>query len=327
MLSGHSWFGIGAGQFKSRYMYHQADYFSCNPGSPFVRMADNINVPFSEPLQIAIEQGVVGLSIASAIIFSVLVPVMIKNGVKKESGQAFYVYAAGLITLLLFSCFSYPFMYIQFHFLLITCLAVLSRSRSGFRIPVVYGKRWFLALIPYLFMTGYVSFREIHYFVYMKKLHRLIVDINVNRPEESVHAFTALEPVLGSDPVFLVSYANILSFNKEYGRAAGKLSESLMYQASYVTCLELGRNYEQAGDTACAIACWELAAGMVPCRFEPIYLQIKSYHQNGQYQQADSLTVLFLGKERKVDAIKIDVMMRDVRRWQRESMALKVENY
>ena len=33
---------------------------------------------------------------------------------------------------------------------------------------------------------------------------------------------------------------------------------------------------------------------------------------------ADSLTALFLQKKRKVDVIGVDVMMRDVRRWEKD---------
>jgi len=62
---------------------------------------------------------------------------------------------------------------------------------------------------------------------------------------------------------------------------------------------------------------------MIPSRFEPLYLQIRNHHRNSQYGLADSLTSVFMQKERKVDAIRIDRMMKDVREWKKERLQQK----
>ena len=127
-----------------------------------------------------------------------------------------------------------------------------------------------------------------------------------------------MEPVLKSNIIYLIAYAELLNLNKEYGKAIEKYTTSLTYHAAYNTFLELGRNYELSGDTSQALRHWELAGRMAPSRFEPLYLQIALFHSSGQYSSADSLTNVFLNKERKVDAIKIDRMMIDVREWEKE---------
>jgi len=82
--------------------------------------------------------------------------------------------------------------------------------------------------------------------------------------------------------------------------------------------MELGRNYDRLGDTKSALSCGQRASKMIPWRFEPLYLQIAALLRSGQYQKADSLSEVFLQKERKVNNIRIDLMMRDVREWRKE---------
>ena len=332
MLSEHPLVGIGVDKFKSGYMYYQASYFAENPESPFEKIADNISVPFSEPLKIAIEQGIIGFVFFLSIIFTALIPVMKKKPVdsqkerkKHDNKIAYCRYAAILITLLLFSCFSYPFLFIQFNVLFITCLAVLSRFQSGFRFSFNHNFQFF-SFITFLFIASYFLYGGMRYSLYMKKLHHHIVRYEINNPENRTMFFESLESVLYSNPVFLGSYSNMLSFNKSYGKAIEKLKQSLSCRASYSTCLELGRNYEQSGETVLAMEYWELASRMIPSRFEPLYLQIRNCHFNEQYRKADSLTVLFLKKERKVETVRIDVMTRDVRRWEKERGESGIEN-
>ena len=321
MLSENPWFGIGIDKFKSKYMYYQADYFSGSPESPFTQIADNINAPFSEPLKIMIEQGIIGIIIFSVVILSALMPIRTKKPfehIKNKNSQAYYLYVAILIALLLFSCFSYLSIYIQFNFLLIVCLAVLSGLQP--RLPFSFGNRatWRLSLVIYVFVASCILFGGIRYAVYMKKFQHHTTRFSMNNPENSLPFLTSLESVLKSNSGYLASCFNLLSFNKEYASAIAKLNESQSYRASYSYCMELGRNYELMGDTVRALEYWELSSRMVPNRFEPLYLQIRSYHQNKQYSMADSLTALFLQKKRKVDVISIDVMIRDVRRWEKE---------
>jgi len=315
MVAEKPFFGTGIDRFKAQYMYYQAGFLSKHPDSPFAQIADEVNVPFNEPLKIAIEQGMVGLAIALSILFAALMPVLKGTGSNRQ-----LLYTAILTTLLVFSCFSYPFMYIQFYFLLLVCLTVLSQSSYCFELRFNCVKAKLLLLIPFLLITGYVSFMGMQYAVSLKKLHRQQNFLILNESEAALSAITQLEPVLKSNPLLLHLQAHLLFVNKDYEKAIDKLTASLSRHASYYTLLELGRNYEASGKIQNALDAWQLASAMIPNRFEPHYLQIGVFHRTGQLAQADSLTNLFYRKERKVDAIQIDRMMIEVRKWERERM-------
>ena len=165
-----------------------------------------------------------------------------------------------------------------------------------------------------------VSYSGINYAVNLKRMDSLITHFDYNKPEDTLPAFASLQPVLKTNPYYLTAYANLLSLSKDYGLAIENLSAALSYQSSYSIIIELGRQYEQSGDEVSALAHWALAHRMIPARFEPLYLQIACYHRSGNYHKADSLTTLFLKKERKWGTIRIDRMLKDVKQWQQNRL-------
>ena len=317
MLADNPLFGIGTDRFPSQYMYRQAAYFADCPNAPFAQIADETNVPFCEPLKIAIEQGVAGLAFVSAILIALLIPVF-SNGKTREEACISYVFTAMLITLLVFSCFSYPFTYIQFHFLLIACMAVLSRYHTACRFTLRCNRSVLRFFIACMLVAGCIALTGIRYAVYMQRLNHTVTGFNIRQTEEILPALEAMETVLQANPVFLIVWSDWLFDNRAYEKAIEKKHEALAYQVSYTTCLELGRCYDRLGETERALAYWELCARMIPSRFEPLYLQIESCHRNGMYSRADSLTTLILQKKRKVDTLRIDLMIKDVREWQKQ---------
>ena len=325
MLFEKPWLGIGIDKFKSRYMYYQADFFSAYPESPFAQIADDVNVPFSEPLKIAIEQGVTGFVVFSSILLSALLPnrKFFKQNERQRFGreQTCYIFSAIFVTLLLLSCFSYPFSYIQFLFLLVTCLAILSCFQPGIKVFLYNRNLVRLSFIVFVILVVCISFVAIQYTFYQKKLHSNTFNVALNKLEAALPAFRAMEKVMKADPNFLISYSNYLSMNGDNRASIEKLRASLSFHASYKAILELGRRYELIDETESAHENWELASLMIPSRFEPLYLRIWNYHRHGLYRQADSLTAIFLQKARKVESIRIDVMTRDIRRWEQLRMS------
>jgi tetratricopeptide (TPR) repeat protein len=223
-----------------------------------------------------------------------------------------------LICLILFSCFSYPSRYIQFCFIFIICLAVSARFVKGVFITVRPGnKRQIAAILPVSILC-LVNCYVINYSFQINRWSRTVDLLYKNDSASPLSVYEELEPALKKNPHFLNLYAQVLTRNGDYGKAILKLEESLLYQSSCRTYLKLGDCYEQAGNFNSAVRCWETASRMIPNRFEPIYRQIKSYHENGQYDKADSLTKAILVKERKIDTPVIDLMLKDVRQWQKE---------
>ena len=96
MIIDKPFFGHGVGAFSEKYMIYQAKYFSENPDSVFIPVADNTAQPFNELLKVTIQQGFVGLLLLLSIFYFAF----------RSKGNR--IFQAALATLAIFSMFSYP---------------------------------------------------------------------------------------------------------------------------------------------------------------------------------------------------------------------------
>jgi O-antigen ligase len=96
MISDKPFFGHGIGSFPEKYMLYQANYFSKNPNSVFISVADNVSSPFNELLNITAQQGLLGLVLLLAIFYLAF------------NSKGNRIFKAALVSLTVFSMFSYP---------------------------------------------------------------------------------------------------------------------------------------------------------------------------------------------------------------------------
>jgi len=96
MIADKPLFGFGAYGFNMHYMLYQAEYFKNHPDSIFTLVADNATYPYNELIHITIEQGIIGLSLFLMLLYSIV------------THTPDFRKVAPLMTLLIFSLFSYP---------------------------------------------------------------------------------------------------------------------------------------------------------------------------------------------------------------------------
>ena len=110
--------GNGLGSFKADYMPEQAKYLSSSYADESDRiLAGNTNHPFNEYLLLLIEQGLIGI----ALFLLSLIAVFRSNVVFDTPALL------TLVSIAIFSCFSYPFKYAFVWFMIIYCLASLNQ--------------------------------------------------------------------------------------------------------------------------------------------------------------------------------------------------------
>ena len=93
-------YGYGFGGFKKYYMPFQSDYFRTHLNNRYAILADNILHPLNEFVLFFIEQG--------GILFIILIAIIIITIKKTTKRTPLY---SCITTILIFSCFSYPFKY------------------------------------------------------------------------------------------------------------------------------------------------------------------------------------------------------------------------
>ena len=314
-------FGSGISGFRAEYLNYQADYFRENSDSPYSIYADDIDTPFNEFLKILIEQGFIGLLLFGCALYCLfgkrtskpVIPRLTLNPFGKDTtyqgiaGQARNDTQSIILFILLFGLFSYPFDKLPFVALFVCFIAGLSQTEK----PVFTVKWGFrMTLIALCLISGIIVWEAYSYSTSCRMWNKALVQFSYDK-EESLSQLEKLYPVLENNPVFLTTYGKALGFGEHYAEATPVLEKAVERLPNSISYIELGKSYEAAGFSNKALECWEHAGFMVPVRFTPLYLTMKLYFKNGEYEKAKEYAGRLLAKKIKIDSPEIDGMKRE----------------
>ena len=105
LIKERKFLGYGTDAFKANYMTHQANYFESNPESAYSMIADNVQYPYNEWIDLLLNYGLSGLFLLLTCIICIIICYRKNNSTIKK-------YAAmSCFSIVVFSLFSYPFFY------------------------------------------------------------------------------------------------------------------------------------------------------------------------------------------------------------------------
>ena len=297
--------GSGIGSFQAHYMFWQEAFFRANPDSNFSYLADEVTVPYNEFLKIYVENGLIGFVLLGIVVFNVF---KIKNILVCREKYAMLSKGI-LLCILSFSFFSYPFSYVQFRFLTIVSLALLSSSLHS-EYCIHLSSKVFIKLIRYgALLLGIVFLYQRYNYFQIEKSWNIAMYSFPTDKVQSINCMQQISGMLSENSFFLSSFAAMRKENGEYDEAIRLYEKSLKYKSSYYTYIELGKCYQLNGENENALECWKAASFMIPSRFLPIYLCTKLYLNNNDLSKAQKLKKILFHKKRKVDAPEIDRML------------------
>ena len=296
-------FGHGITGFRFEYLNYQAGYFQTHPDSPYRMNADDVQAPFNEFLKILIEQGIVGLLLFSYLLYCL-------DGTRMTRiGRIFF---SVILFILIFGLFSYPFDKLPFAVLFVFSLGVLSQNLNPvFTIQLRKMNYLRIPLLLALCLASWKMAENAHsYAKSCRSWNQALALYGFDR-EESLSELKKLYPDLENNPVFLITYGRALTLNEHYREAMNVLEGAVKRQPLSGSYIELGKSYEAEGFPQKALACWKLAGLMVPARFTPLYLTMKLYFKNKEYDKARECAEQLLAKKIKIDNPEIDPMKRE----------------
>ena len=290
-------FGHGYGAFKAKYMDYQAEYFKNNPGSKYAQLADNVKHPFNEFIKVAVEFGIVGLIVALSLLLFVLWKI-IKPG-NENRGLIF----SGLVSFLVFACFSYPLQYIPVWLLLAFYLTLILTSKE-IRIkntPVSIVARTAVAAIAVFFL--FHVRQQIQAEIKWKTIavNSLRGDTGAMLPEYEKLYSTSLK----RNPFFLYNYGAELNVANRFGQSTEILNECKKRFNDYDLQMLLADNYHKKGEHEKAIQMYEHATNMVPCRFLPLYKLFGIYKEANQKDMTEKSAVEIINKQVKIPSSSV----------------------
>lgn len=349
MIKDRTVFGYGFDQFKAHYMDYQAAYFKQNPDSEDVLVAGDNNYAFNEPVQLMVENGLIGILLLVAITLLVF-PGQYKTLRSKETkeerttnnntglslqanqisieetGQNWdllLISRAVILSVLVFGLFSYPLQILPIKICLVialaTAAAIVSRKLKTYSLQFIPFKTTRFALKSIISVGSigllWLATERIQHIQTAYSDWKNAFDIyNIGIYNDCLDDYKKAYPVLKTNGDFLTNYGKALSMAEKHTEAITILQQAAKYYPNTVVYTALGDSYKKLGQTVQAEQAYLHAWYMNPSRFYPKYLLAKLYNETGQREKAVATAKELLSKEVKIESTAVKEIQEEMRK-------------
>ena len=316
MIADYPVTGIGAGQFASKYMYYQAQYLQNNSIKNEVLLAENTIFTFNEFIRLTAEQGIPGLFLVLFLLYIIFRPEPI-------SDLNFIVAKSGILSILIFSLFSYPASVLPLKLLFVLLVAFVAHKQKQYLISFSSISSNTVKFIKLLFVAA-ITFSTIGYSQYLNKTTiacrnwKIASDeLETNKSESGIEHCKRAYPFLKSDGFFMILYGNLLNKAGNYIDAETILEEATHLLPLSEVYLSLGDCYLEQQKLNLAENSYKNALQMVPSRIKPVYSLAKLYMQTGKEHEALCIIDNYLEsefKKRTIASYEIELDMIELKK-------------
>ncbi len=293
-MKDHWLFGYGVNGFRQNYMMWQGDYFkqTLRPTNELLLAGDNGYV-FNSFLHFGVNYGLVGI----LAILLVLYGTLYKNHTHRTT--------CGILTLCIFSCFSYPEtvlpLYLLFPFLLGLCMSPSKKySEIHFGLPWLSSVPIILSAI--LICANTTSYHRLNHF-YITASPRKARDVD------------SVSVLLSNNARWNYFVADTYFKMGLYEKAVDYYQKTIQLNPLGKTFINMGDCYLEESNWPNALLCYERAESMLPAYATPVYRQFEIYCELGDSIQAKLCAERLLTKPIKIESNQIKHMKATVREY------------
>lgn len=289
--------GSGFGTFGGEFASAQADYFRRNPDAPGKMVAGAPEYAFNEYMLTAAELGLPALGLLLALLSVALV-----NLLRRRDPYAF-----GLLALMVFAFFSYPFSILPLKILLVLCVA----SSANARIAMRGGRRpsklllapSLGAVIVVMAMVGPQFEKKVKVSEDWRQVKSMYYDLDYSLGEMAL-----CYPWLVDDHAFLFEYGRVLHMAGRYRNSNSVLTEGAALSSDPMFYNVMGNNYKAMGRYAMAEEAYQKAFDILPNRMYPKYLLMNLYAETDKPLKASRTASEILGFDVKIESSAVEEM-------------------
>ena len=295
--------GFGDGFFRANYMLYQANYLKDISDSTYSFLADNIVSPFNEYLFLTVEFGMIGLFLLCGILFCFFC--FNKNRYPSFIGV--------VISMIIFSLFSYPFRYP-----FVWVVVIYSFARISVDMPVIcrLSTRAVscvkIGILGLLVSAGFYLWKDICFEYDWGKIAHLSLS---GKTKMVIEDYKDLYDRWNGNPYFLYNYGAELNYIGQYEKSSEILEECKSFIDDYPLRMLLADNAFYLKKWGLAKSHYEMAAYMCPNRFLPLQGLVNVYDSIDRPDVARKLALDIIEKKEKVPSaivsqIKTRMLMR-----------------
>ena len=284
-------FGSGIGSFCHQYAEGMAAFSVQHPMFNF-QSADVTTNAYNCLLQIGVEQGLLGMTLALALVALVLVKL---NKAGKTLGM-------GLLCLLIFSMFSYPFDQLPYQIIFVMMTAYAGTDVKKVTIP----KKWHMLFQCYIapaalcgcaILLSAFNHRQIKERMEAESVYRMMAGV---RHPAFLADYYELLPLMLSNEHFLFDFAKILSADGRYNDSNGILRLGSLISSDPMFYIIQGNNYREMGFYQEAEQAYMKAFNSMPNRLYPLYQLMLLYEKMGDTEKTSNIAQRVMMFDEKV---------------------------
>lgn len=268
----HPILGSGIGSFFHQYAEEMARFSQGHPDFIF-QSADVLDYAFNDLFRVGVEQGLVGIGFAIAVIILVF----------RSLRNTGWILRMGLLALLVFSLFSYPFELLPYQIITVLILAYAGTPESA-NIPVGWKRqllyRYALPFCCLLFIAPLAVFvlHQIDKRAQAEADYRMMAGIH---DAAFIDDYYELLPLLTENPRFLFDFGKMLAQQRRYNDSNAMLRQGALVSNDPMFYVIQGNNYRDMGAYGEAETAYLKAYHVLPNRLYPLYQLMCLYEQAG----------------------------------------------
>lgn len=283
--------GSGICSFCHQYAEGMATFSVQHPTFNF-QSADVTSNAYNILLQIGVEQGIVGLGFAV-----ILVVVMFVKLNKKGN-----ILSIGLLCLLIFSMFSYPFEQLPYQIVFVLMAAYAATGTTDYTIST----RWHMFrrcyFTPFSLFIAAILFSMFNHKQMKERMlsesdYLMMAGVNY---VAFVDDYYELLPLMASNEHFLFDFAKILASDRRYNDSNAMLRLGTLVSCDPMFYVIQGNNYSEMGFYQDAEHAYKKAFDIMPNRIYPLYKLMLLYNKQGDTEKTNDIARKVMAFNEKV---------------------------
>lgn len=285
--------GIGYDTFSPSYMTAQEEYFLEHPSSPYANYADNILFCFNDILQNFVELGLIGTLLLGFALFFIFKAESPNKALSRTLKSV-------VLSVFVFSLFSYPSHILPIKIVECTCIAILSSSSvrnqsfdneqnliKGFMIFCLSGIALVGSVYVYRYFNALKDWENANYF------------FTDYRYRESLIHYKKAFSFFKRNGVFLNNYGKALSLSQKYAESNTIMSTAIKLNINTFSYITIAHNYEMLGDDSLAEKFYWKAHYVTPKMDFPLYSLVMLYNRLGDSSKVSKIGYKILSREHR----------------------------
>ena len=276
-ISHHPIWGSGIGSFSHQYAEEMASFSLRNPFFNY-QSADVTSSAYNCLLQIGVEQGLIGICLAVTLVALMLVRL-------NKTGKTLGI---GLLSLLIFSMFSYPFDLLPYQIIFVLIAAYAGTGSEKNLASSTNSKKWSRSYFVPIALFGLVFVFSL--FTHWQMTERAKAESDYRMMAGVTNAaflddYYELLPLLRSNERFLFDFSKILEKDGQYNDSNAMLRLGTLVSNDPMLYVIQGNNYSKMGFFEEAEQAYQKAFHMMPNRLYPLYQLMLLYEREGKTEE------------------------------------------